>query len=120
MITPLEKLVNDKYEIFYKKELNERLLNEKIDVTADGDYVSVGQKIAMISKNKKLLLRANIEKEFKKDEIREFKRMYCYLARVESHNSNQNYMHHRLAEFIWRRERSFEDIYSDLKNNIIS
>ena len=38
----LEKLVNDKYEIFYKKELNERLLNEKIDVTADGDYVSVG------------------------------------------------------------------------------
>ena len=66
------------------------------------------------------LLRANIEKEFKKDEIREFKRMYCYLARVESHNSNQNYMHHRLAEFIWRRERSFEDIYSDLKNNIIS
>lgn len=29
----------------------------------NGDYVSVGQKIAMISKNKKLLLRANIEHE---------------------------------------------------------
>lgn len=38
----LEKLVNDKNEIFYKKELDERLLKEKIDVTADGDYVSMG------------------------------------------------------------------------------
>ena len=38
----LEKLVNDKNDIFYKKELNERLLKEKIDVSADGEYVSVG------------------------------------------------------------------------------
>ncbi len=38
----LEKMVNDKNDIFYKKELDERLLKEKIDVTADGDYVSLG------------------------------------------------------------------------------
>ena len=38
----LEKLVNEKNDIFYKKELNERLLKEKIDVTADGDYISTG------------------------------------------------------------------------------
>ncbi len=38
----LEKLVNDKNDIFYKKELNERLLKEKIDVSADGEYLSVG------------------------------------------------------------------------------
>ncbi len=38
----LEKLVNEKNEVFYKKELDERLLKEKIDVTADGDCIPVG------------------------------------------------------------------------------
>lgn len=38
----LENLVNKKNDIFYKKELNERLLKEKIDVTADGDFISLG------------------------------------------------------------------------------
>ena len=38
----LEKFVNEKNEFFYKKELDERLLKEKIDVTLDGDYVALG------------------------------------------------------------------------------
>jgi hypothetical protein len=60
------------------------------------------------------LLRANYEKNFEKPEIREFKRMYSYLARVESHNVNENYMYYRLAEYIWRREKSFEELYKDI------
>ncbi|MCD8377561.1 MAG: hypothetical protein LUB59_02095 [Candidatus Gastranaerophilales bacterium] len=64
------------------------------------------------------LLRANLEKNYTKEEIREFKRMYCYLSRIESHNMNENYMHYRLAEYIWRRERSFEELYDDLRNNL--
>jgi len=39
----LNSLVEEKNEIFYKKELNEKLLKEKIDVTLDGEYVSVGK-----------------------------------------------------------------------------
>lgn len=39
----LEKLVNEKNDVFYKKELNERLLKEKIDVTLDGDYTPIGK-----------------------------------------------------------------------------
>ena len=38
----LETLFNEKNDIFYKNELNERLLKEKIDVTLDGDYVPQG------------------------------------------------------------------------------
>ena len=38
----LEKMVSEKNDVFYKKELNERLLKEKIDVTLDGDSVPVG------------------------------------------------------------------------------
>ena len=66
------------------------------------------------------ILRAKLEKSFDKKEIREFKRMYCYLARLESHNKNQDYMHYRLAEFLWRREKDFDFLYQDLKNNLIS
>ncbi len=39
----LENLINEKNELFYKKELNERLLNEKIDVTLDGEYIPQGK-----------------------------------------------------------------------------
>ena len=66
------------------------------------------------------LLRAKLEKNFSKEEIREFKRMYCYLARLESHNKNAEYMHYRLAEFLWRREKEFDFLYQDLKNKLIS
>ena len=38
----LNSLIEEKNEIFYKKELNEKLLSEKIDVTLDGDYIPTG------------------------------------------------------------------------------
>lgn len=38
----LNQLVEEKNDIFYKKELNEKLLNEKIDVTLDGKFVPLG------------------------------------------------------------------------------
>ncbi len=60
------------------------------------------------------LLRASIENNFTKPEIREFKNMYCYLARIESHNINENYMFYRLAEYIWRRNKEYKDLYEDL------
>ena len=65
------------------------------------------------------LLRATLEKKFSRNEIQEFKRMYCYLTRIESHNTNENYMYYRLAEYIWRRNQDFEELYYDLKNNLI-
>ena len=66
------------------------------------------------------LLRASIEKNFTKSQIREFKNMYCYLARIESHNSNENYMFYRLAEYIWRRCRKYAYLYQDLKQNLLN
>lgn len=40
--TTLNDLIEQKKDIFYKKELNEKLLKEKIDVTLDGEYVPIG------------------------------------------------------------------------------
>ena len=119
----------DYYGVFrrliYEKQFKE-LMQNFMNKPQQGRYRKFYEKYAYfyVYNNKvfvsEKLLRANIEKEFKKDEILEFKKMYCYLARIESHNVNENYMFHRLAEYIWRREKSFEEIYSDLKNNIIS
>lgn len=38
----LTSLTDSKNEIFYQKELNEKLLKERIDVTLDGDYIPLG------------------------------------------------------------------------------
>ena len=38
----LSSLIEEKNQIFYKKELNEKLLSEKIDVTLYGDYIPMG------------------------------------------------------------------------------
>ena len=65
-------------------------------------------------------LYGTLEKKFTKTQIREFKIMYSYLKRVESHNTNEYYMYHRLAEYIWRRDREYEDLYSDLKQNLLN
>ena len=39
----LTSLIEEKKDIFYKKELNEKLLKEKIDVTLDGDFIPTGK-----------------------------------------------------------------------------
>ena len=39
----LEALIQEKNDIFYKKELDEKLLSEKIDVTLDGTYAQRGK-----------------------------------------------------------------------------
>lgn len=58
------------------------------------------------------------EKSFSKAEVIELKKVYSYLKRIESHNRNENYLYHRLAERIWRRNKSFEELYNELKNLI--
>ncbi len=66
------------------------------------------------------LLRETKGKNFTKVEIQEFKKVYSYLTRQVAHNTNQAKIYHKLAEGIWRRERIFEDLYADLKDNLLN
>ncbi len=66
------------------------------------------------------LLRETDGKDFTKTEIQEFKKVYSFLTRQVAHNTNQAKLHHKLAEGIWRRERTFEDLYQDLKKNLLN
>ena len=65
------------------------------------------------------LLESSKEKIFTKSEIAEFKKICCYLSRIESHNTNKSNLCYNLSEKLWRRGKSFDDLYSDMKNNII-
>ena len=56
------------------------------------------------------------EKAFIKPEIQEFKKVYSYLTRFTSHNSNKVDLLQKLAEGIWRRNKGFEELYADMKN----
>lgn len=56
---------------------------------------------------------ASKEKVFTRDEIKEFKKIYCYLSRLECHNQNKNFLGYKLAESIWRRNKDFGELYYD-------
>ena len=56
------------------------------------------------------------EKNFSKSEIKEFKKIYSYLSRIESHNKNKINIYHKLAEALWKRNKSFDELYESLKN----
>lgn len=60
-------------------------------------------------------LRAPFEDEKTKTEKTEFKKIYCYLQRIEGNHNREKYLHCHLAEGIWRRNKTFEELYSDLK-----
>ena len=62
----------------------------------------------------------NESNKFTKEEVKEFKIIYSYLTRVETHNKNRVYLYPRLAEGLWRRNRQFNELYSELKSLISS
>lgn len=59
------------------------------------------------------------ERPFTKSEEQEFKKVYSYLTRFTSHNSNKVDLSQKLAEGIWRRNKEFEEFYVDLKANLL-
>lgn len=112
-------------KLIYDRQLK-LLLNSFFDKPQQGRFRKFYDKYAYfyVYKNKVFvcdkLLRASLEKNFTKSEIREFKNMYCYLARIENHNVNENYMFYRLAEYIWRRCKEYVHLYQDLKQNLLN
>lgn len=124
-----DNCIGDFYRIFrnliYERQLNE-LLNFYFTNPQQGRFRKFFEKYAYFySYNNKIyvskkLLQANREKNFSDAEIQDFKKVYSYLSRIESHNMNEVCLHQRLAEGIWRREKEFKELYDDLRNNLIA
>lgn len=109
-------------KMIYERQFNELVENYKID-PQKGRYRIFYDKYAYFNVyngkvyvSDKLLKTDTKEKEFTLAEVREFKVTYSFVKRVESHNVNEHYMYYRIAEYIWRRNKNFEELYLDLKN----
>ncbi len=63
----------------------------------------------------KLLQSFDDEVIFTKEEKTEFKKIHCYLKRIEGHHKHKVYLHLNLAERLWRREMEFGKLKIDLK-----
>lgn len=50
-----------------------------------------------------------------KSEVKEFKKIYSYLTRCAFHNQTKHNLHLKLNEFLWRRNKNFEQLYFELK-----
>lgn len=51
-----------------------------------------------------------------KEEVKEFKKIYSYLVRCAlQHNKNKHHLPQKLNEFLWRKNKDFEQLYFELK-----
>lgn len=114
-----------KFNKFFRKSIYEKQKSElekyfNKDPQISRSRVFFGKTMYFYFYNNRLyisekLLRAPDSKNFKKQQIQEFKKIYSFLTRVTSHNSNETNLPHNLAEMIWRRNKSFEQLLSELK-----
>lgn len=66
------------------------------------------------------ILMSSNEKLLTDSEVKEFKKVCCYLSRIKCHNKNEVNLHHKLAESLWRRNKKFEELFNDLKLNLLN
>lgn len=55
-----------------------------------------------------------------KEENKEFKKVYSYISRILFHNQNKHFLHQKIADGIWRRNKDFENLYLELNNLLFS
>lgn len=120
-----ESSISDFYQLFrqkiYERQLKE-LLNHYFNRPQNNHYRVFFEKFAFFyCYNKKIYvtdkpLRAPFEDLKTRAELREFRKVYCYINRVIENRNREKYLYHHLAENIWRRNKSFEEMYSDIKN----
>lgn len=63
-----------------------------------------------------ILLKSKNDRMFSSKEKAEFTTIYCYLSRNLTHNTNAKNLNYKIAETLWRRKRSFKELYFDLKS----
>lgn len=106
-------------KMLYEKQKSELLEHFKKEPQTARSRVFFEKTMYFYYYNNKLyicekLLKAPDSKNFEKQQIQEFKKVYSFLTRVTSHNTNEANLPHRLAEMIWRRDHSFEELLTNL------
>lgn len=67
-----------------------------------------------------ILLQSPEDRPLNPNDKTEFSKIYCYLTRNLTHNQNAHNLNCKIAETLWRRNKNFNELYFDLKNNLLN
>ena len=54
------------------------------------------------------------QESFKPTEIKKFKILYCRIKRILIQNTRRIFLHHHIAECLWRDSKNFDELVDDL------
>lgn len=80
-------------------------------------YLYIYNKQVFVSE---FLLQSPDDKLLNPNDKAEFSKIYCYLTRNLTHNQNAHNLNYKIAETLWRRNKNFNELYFDLKNNLLN
>lgn len=80
-------------------------------------YLYIYNKQVFVSE---ILLQSPDDKPLNTNNKTEFSKIYCYLTRNLTHNQNAHNLNCKIAETLWRRNKNFNELYFDLKNNLLN
>lgn len=80
-------------------------------------YLYIYNKQVFVSE---ILLQSYDDKPLNTNDKAEFSKIYCYLTRNLTHNQNAHNLNCKIAETLWRRNKNFNELYFDLKNNLLN
>lgn len=80
-------------------------------------YLYIYNKQVFVSE---ILLQSPDDKPLDTNDKAEFSKIYCYLTRNLTHNQNTHNLNYKIAEILWRRNKNFNELYFDLKNNLLN
>ena len=67
-----------------------------------------------------ILLQSPEDRPLNPNDKTKFSKIYCYLTRNLTHNQNAHNLNCKIAETLWRRNKNFNELYFDLKNNLLN
>ena len=79
-------------------------------------YLYIYNKQVFVSE---VLLQCDNDKPLDTNDKAEFSKIYCYLTRNLTHNQSAHNLNYKIAETLWRRNKNFNELYFDLKNNLL-
>lgn len=80
-------------------------------------YLYIYNKQVFVSE---ILLQSPDDKPLDTNDKAEFSKIYCYLTRNLTHNQNTHNLNYKIAEILWHRNKNFNELYFDLKNNLLN
>ena len=94
----------------------EELLPIVQELLAEGKISESNRQYCYYKKVSDELLESKNAEFLSKEEVKEFKKIYSYLARwALQHNKNKHNLPQKLNEFLWRRNKDFEQLYFELE-----